>query len=144
MHEKKYLRRNTHITELADKIIDLLLYTRKTTATERGNFGLRERMLFCLYRSPLPPRELMEILGMAKSNLALLAAKCERDGLIEKRRKQNDGRAIAYYLTPKGETELIDRLSEIEKKFEKVITDEKERAEAAESLDKAAELLSYL
>ena len=144
MHEKNYLRRNIHITELADKIIDLLLYTRKTTASERGNFGLRERMLFCLRRSPLPPRELMEILGMAKSNLALLAAKCERDGLIEKRRKQSDGRAIAYYLTPKGETELTDRLTDIEKKFDKVITDEKEKAEAAESLDKAAELLSYL
>ena len=122
----------------------MLLYTKKAAQGENGSFGLKERLLFCLFGSDLPPRELMDMLCMAKSNLALLAGKCIKEGLIAKSRRQDDGRALTYSLTDKGRQYTLGLLEGIERKFDTVLTDEKERESASQNLDKAIELLSYL
>ncbi len=132
------------INAISDKIIELLLYTRKASETERGAFGLKERLLFCLRRRPLPPRELMEMLGMVKSNLALLARKCIGEGLIEKSRRSSDNRALVYELTDKGNEYIDGLLNQIESKLHTVLTTDKDRQAAEENLDAAIELLSYI
>ena len=137
-------QRRCVIVKIADKVVRLLLFTKKATTCENGSFSLKERLLFCLADSPLPPRELMDALGMAKSNLALLASKCLNEGLIDKSRRTDDGRALTYSLTEKGRDHIQKLLDDIERKFESLLTDEKEKDEAAQNLDKAIELLSYL
>ena len=129
---------------LGEKIVNLLLFTRKATATEAGAFGLRERFLFCIRDRAQPPRELMDALGMTKSNLALLANKCISEGLIHKSKLSSDRRALSYSITEKGKALIDSLLDEIDAKFATVLTDEKERDAAKEDLDKVAELLSYL
>ena len=120
------------------------MFTRKTTETRYGPFGLKERLLFCLSQSPQPPRELMESLGMVKSNLALLAKKCINEDLIEKTRKSDDGRSLLYSLTDKGRGYLDNILNDIEKKFTTVLTEEKERNDAMRRFYDAVELLSFI
>lgn len=129
---------------LADRIVELLLYTRKAADTKLGAFGLKEGLLFCLQRAPQPPRELMDVLGMAKSNLASLAEKCIHEGLIEKSRRSNDRRTLLYAITEKGTAYIHDISAEIEKKFATILTDEKEIDAARDNLDTVIELLSYL
>lgn len=137
-------RKENATNELSERIISLLLATRKASGTTVGAFGLRERFLFCLRNSPQPPRELMDALCMNKSNLALLAKSCIEDGFITKARKSDDMRTLTYSLTEKGNEYLSALLSEIERKFDTVITDEKEKTNACENLDGVIELLSYL
>ncbi len=109
-----------------------------------GPFGLKERLLFCLLPAPQPPRELMETLGMAKSNLALLANKCAEEGLIRKIKQSGDRRALTYALTDKGKQTVEQRLQAINEKFATVLTDDMERNSALATLDAAIELLSYV
>lgn len=86
----------------------------------------------------------MSMLNMAKTNLALLANKCIQEGLIEKTRRADDRRTLTYSLTEKGRKHTESLLNEIESKFHTVITNDKERQSAADSLDAVTELLSYL
>ncbi len=81
---------------------------------------------------------------MAKSNLALLAKKCIDEGLVEKAKRAGDRRTLVYSLTEKGRSTVDSLLEEIEKKFSTVLTDENEGKKAAEMLDSAIELLSYI
>ena len=137
-------KRSERIETPADKLIRLLLYTRKATSLPDGAFGLQERLLFCLLAAPQPPRELMESLGMAKSNLALLAKKCIGEGLIDKTTQNGDRRTILYALTEKGRTETQKRLSAINEKFATVLPDDNARGTALATLDAANELLSFV
>lgn len=86
----------------------------------------------------------MESLGMAKSNLALLAKKCIGEGLIEKTTLSGDRRTIAYALTEKGRTETEKRLAAINEKFATVLPDDNARGTALATLDAANELLSFV
>ncbi len=138
------MRRLRTINAIADKIIELLLYTRKASETENGAFGLKERLLFCLRRGALPPRELMDRLGMVKSNLALLARKCISEGLIEKSRRSSDNRALLYELTESGKEYINGLLGKIESKLRTVLTNENDAQAAEENLDATIELLSYI
>ncbi len=86
----------------------------------------------------------METLGMAKSNLALLANKCAEEGLIRKIKQSGDRRALTYALTDKGKQTVEQRLQAINEKFATVLTDDMERNSALATLDAAIELLSYV
>ncbi len=52
------------------------------------------------------PQILIENLGIAKSNLALLCKTMEKDGLILKSNEQSDKRKIFYNITSKGKEKL--------------------------------------
>lgn len=130
--------------DLAKKLAALHIQTRKALTVHERTFGLKEAFLFCLLDSPKPTRELTDALRMKKSNLALLAVKCEKEELIEKMRNQTDGRLIRYKLTESGETYIKNVLSEVEKKFDTVLTDEKQVEGTNEQIDNVTEVLSYL
>lgn len=129
---------------LADRIIRLVLYTRKASMTASGTFGLQERLLFCLKDAPQPPRELLDTLCMTKSNLALLAKKCIAEELIVKTKPADDRRTLYYALTEKGRDALKRLTDEIERKFDKVLTTSSERQTCQGDMDSVIELLSYL
>lgn len=107
-------------------------FNKKTTLT------MRVKVLYMLSKNKnCPPSVLIEGLGIAKSNLALLCkAMCE-EGVICASKSETDKRNVYYSLTAKGERELKEfyglMLSEfdlslteretkiIEKKFEEII-----------------------
>lgn len=130
--------------DLAKKLAALHMQTRKTLTVNDRTFGLKEAFLFCLLDSPKPTRELIDALRMKKSNLALLANKCENEGLIIKQHTQTDGRLVRYALTDSGKAYIENVLGEVEKKFAHVLTDDKQVEDAKEKIDKVAEILSYL
>ena len=130
--------------ELAKKLAALHLQTRKALTVHDRTFGLKEAFLFFIQDAPKPTRELTDVLRMKKSNLALLAIKCEKEGLIKKLRTQNDGRLVRYTLTESGEAYIRDVLAEVEKKFATVLTDEKQIGDGSAQIDGVLELLSYL
>ncbi len=102
------------------------------------NLTMRTKVLFVLSKSEsCSPSTLIETLGIAKSNLALLCKSMAQEGVIDVIKSKEDKRNIYYALTPKGENELnkfyvamsaeVDvALSEremriIEKKFDEII-----------------------
>lgn len=127
-----------------EKVIGLFLAARKVTNLPSGALGLKERLLFCLLRSPKPPRELMESLCMAKTNLALLAKKCIEEGLIVKTKQSGDRRMLHYALTEQGRKSIEDRIAQINEKFATVLPDDNARQTALATLDAANELLSFV
>lgn len=131
-------------TRLSEKVIDLYLYTRIATGTKKGVFGLKESLLFCLRDNPLPPGDIMAMLGIFKTNLALLAKRCIDEGLITKSFRKNDSRAIVYSITDKGREELQKTFERIEKRFAKVVQSESEREAALDSLDAAVSIMSFV
>ncbi len=129
---------------LANKLAALHLQTRKVLTVNERTFGLKEGLLFCLVDGAKPTRELIDVLRMKKSNLALLANKCEMDGLIAKQRVPGDGRLVKYALTPAGKKYINGILNEISHKFEKVLTDDNQKSDALTRVEQVSEILSYL
>ncbi len=76
-------------------------FNKKTSLT------MRTKVLFVLSKRKLcSPSVLIETLGVAKSNLALLCKSLCEEGVIKADKGNNDKRNIYYSLTPKGEREL--------------------------------------
>ena len=68
---------------------------------------MRTKVLFVLSKNPqCPPSVLIETLGIAKSNLALLCKSMCEEGVIVADKGSNDKRNIYYSITAKGEREL--------------------------------------
>lgn len=76
-------------------------FNKKTSLT------MRTKVLFVLSKNKqCPPSILIESLGIAKSNLALLCKSMCEEGVIVADKGNNDKRNIYYSLTAKGEREL--------------------------------------
>ena len=60
------------------------------------------------------PKQLINKLGLAKSNLAILAKNLLDEGVIKKEKDDNDKRVIYYYITDKGFNHLQKSLDNIE------------------------------
>lgn len=107
-------------------------FNKKTTLT------MRTKVLFVLSKNKqCPPSVLIETLGIAKSNLALLCKSMCEEGVIIADKGNNDKRNIYYSLTDKGERELNEfyvlmsgevdvalnerEMKMIEKKFDEII-----------------------
>ncbi len=107
-------------------------FNKKTTLT------MRTKVLFVLSKnSQCPPSVLIETLGIAKSNLALLCKSMCEEGVIVADKGSNDKRNIYYSLTAKGERELNEfyvgmssevdvalnerEMKTMEKKFDEII-----------------------
>lgn len=67
----------------------------------------------------ISPSMLIDKLGLAKSNLALLCKSMITEGLIEKRKDEFDNRVIFYTLTPQGKQVLDNSLNTMAENFTK-------------------------
>jgi DNA-binding MarR family transcriptional regulator len=68
-------------------------------------------------KGTLSPSELIYKLGLAKSNIALLAKSMIKEGLISSKKDELDSRIVLYSLTQKGEDELKTALTIMSKNF---------------------------
>ena len=81
-----------------------------------------------------------QVLGIARSGAMMLADWMEERGLVERRRRPNDGRSWGVHLTPKGErllAEMKRRVIAEDRKRARVLS-AKERRELLRLLEKLA------
>lgn len=110
--------------DICDKLIDL----RIALTTECDGFSLensnknlllssRLKILYLLSEKDMTPAELIQALGMAKSNLANLSKLMIEDKIIESYKNLNNMRNVYYRITSSGEHELNDYKSSLLKLF---------------------------
>lgn len=59
------------------------------------------------------PKELCNVLNMAKSNLAILASKLKSDNFLIQEKNQDNKKEIYYKVTPLGKSKLAEKIDEI-------------------------------
>ncbi len=80
-----------------------------------GIFSNTYQILFILTRKEkVTPKELIAELNIAKSNLAILAKKMIKDGLIESHKDKLNKREIFYNITEAGTLMLQEKLDNID------------------------------
>lgn len=82
---------------------------------KNGLFLVSYQVLFVLNENErVSPKELVLSLGLAKSNLAIIAKKMMKDGLIERTKDLQNRKEIYYNITLKGKEILMAKLAQIE------------------------------
>ena len=82
---------------------------------KNGLFSVSYQVLFVLNENErVSPKELVLSLGLAKSNLAIIAKKMMKDGLIERTKDLQNRKEIYYNITLKGKEVLMAKLAQIE------------------------------
>ena len=82
---------------------------------KNGLFLVSYQVLFVLNENErVSPKELVLSLGLAKSNLAIIAKKMMKDGLIERTKDLQNRKEIYYNITLKGKEVLMAKLAQIE------------------------------
>jgi len=81
-----------------------------------GVFTIKYQVLYLIASNErVSPQGLIKDLNMAKSNLALLAKKMIKEGLIISEKSEGNKKQIYYSLTDKGFNELLVKMNAIEK-----------------------------
>ena len=104
----KMLKLNALLENLLEGFDDFL-YTRKI------NLTIKDKILIFLYEKPQSPYNLIKLLSIAKTNLALICKALIKENLIQKQRDEVDRRNIVYNITEKGKEKAEKLISEIEK-----------------------------
>lgn len=80
-----------------------------------GIFSNSYQILYILTRKDrVTPKELIAELNMAKSNLAILAKKMIKDGLMESHKDKSNKREIFYNITEEGKAMLQEKLDNVD------------------------------
>lgn len=102
----------------AESIVALKILTDRMCEGQNKTNGLflaSHQMLFVLYKEgTLSPSVLKTRLGLAKSNLAILAKQLIKKGLISSNKNYANRKEVYYSLTKEGEDELMQKLDQIE------------------------------
>lgn len=130
----KMLKLNAKLNNLLEGFDDFL-YTKKI------NLTIKDKILIFLYEKPLSPFELIKMLSVAKTNLALVCQSLIKEDLIKKQKDEIDKRNIFYLITEKGKLKAEELLKEVSK----IINNEIEyKNKNAEINAKISELLSLI
>ncbi len=101
----------------------------------------KHKVLFLLSeQKEASPSFLIDKLGIAKSNLALLCSSMVMDGLINSSKSQEDKRNISYTITEKGNEELNKFLDAMERELLGIINTDKEAKLLEKKLDEVLEI----
>lgn len=110
-------------------------------ANKKSVLTARQKVLFLLSeQKEVSPSYLIEKLGIAKSNLALLCSSMVNEGLISVSKNQEDKRNIVYFITAKGEMELSEFLKDMNKELSEIIVSDKEYRLLEKKLDEILEI----
>lgn len=110
-------------------------------ANKRSVLTAKQKVLFLLSeQKEVSPSYLIEKLGIAKSNLALLCSGMVNEGLISVAKNQEDKRNITYSITNKGEKELTTFLDDMDRELSEVIANDKEYRLLEKKLDEILEI----
>lgn len=104
------LKLNSTLNNLIEGFDDFL-YTKKI------NLTIKDKILILLNEKPHSPFELIKILSVAKTNLALICQDLIKDGLIRKEKDLIDKRNIIYSLTDVGRERAINIALNINKQI---------------------------
>jgi DNA-binding MarR family transcriptional regulator len=136
------------VYDIADKIIDLRLNTRRVCMCEgeknkKSTITLKTKVLFLIEQGN-GTKDIILSLGIAKTNLALLTSSLSDEGLIVKKQKIDDKREKSYALTEKGKQHLDNVREKINLAFKTVITTDEEFDEAEQKIDAVLDLMSFI
>lgn len=82
---------------------------------DAGIFSNTYQILYILSRKEsVTPKEIISELNIAKSNLAILAKKLIKDGLLSSHKDKNNKREIFYMITDLGSQMLQEKLDNID------------------------------
>lgn len=130
---------------ISEKIVKLNLMSRQIC--KECDFGIaitqKMRFLFLLRSETRTPRELEQLLSIAKPNLTILAHSMIEENLIEKMQFARDKRAVYYKITQAGIDELNNALESIDVYVQKKVG-EKEADKGEKKLDSAISFLSFI
>ena len=109
----------THERNLFSKgIVELKLISDRIAegkGESAGIFSNTYQILYILTRKEkVTPKELIAELNMAKSNLAILAKKMIKDGLMESHKEKSNKREIFYNITEDGKAMLQEKLDNVD------------------------------
>ena len=109
---------NTTSEEILSLIINFE-YLLKSSDTDK--FDIKFKVLNLIDRNDkATPNFLIDKLGMARSNLAIMCNKLNKAGLIEKHKEAINKKEIFYTLTPSGKTLLEDNYQKAEQNISKL------------------------
>lgn len=134
---------------ISQSAVELRIATRRACMCERAGdknkntLSLESKILFLIMNRPLSPADIMDALQIQKTNLATLSKRMEKNGLLIKR-KSAGKREITYEITASGLAVINSKLAIIENSFRKFLISDEEYAAAADVLDNALRLLSFL
>ena len=84
-------------------------------------FDIKHKLLHLISKKEkATPNYLIEILHMARSNLAICCNGLVKQGLIEKNKEPENKKEIFYTITEKGKEELNNKLNKTEESFNKI------------------------
>lgn len=102
----------------AENVVSLKLLSDRLCegkAKRNGLFNVRFQLLFLLKDKPrVSPKELVNQLGLAKSNLTITAKAMIKEGLIEQNKDLLNRKEIFYSITSKGIGVIDEKLEQIE------------------------------
>lgn len=89
-------------------------------------FDIKHKLLHLISKNEkATPNYLIELLHMARSNLAICCNSLVKQGLITKHKEPENKKEIYYMITPKGQAEISSKLEKTEESFKKMRTKNK-------------------
>lgn len=109
-------------TMIAEEILDLLIGFEYLLESQSGEkFDIKHKVLHLVSkREKTNPNYLVEVLCMARSNLAIICNNLIKEGLLEKHREKNSKKEIYYCITDAGLQVITEKFKNSEKTLEKL------------------------
>ena len=121
-------------TLLSEEILDLLIGFEYLLESESGEkYDIKHKILHLVSkRERTNPNYLVEVLNVARSNLAVNCNRLIKEGLLEKHRESDSKKEIYYCATEKGKALIDDKLKKTEETLSKLRNKNKIRKTAQE------------
>ena len=103
----------TNLLILSSKISSKLEGFDAIFLNKKMNLTIKDKFLIFLLNGEKSPSELIELLGVAKTNLALISSELLINKLIQKQKDNLDKRLINYSLTPFGKQKADEIMKNI-------------------------------
>ena len=121
-------------TLIAEEILDLIIgfqYLMESESKEK--YDIKHKILHLVSkREQTSPNYLVEVLNIARSNLAITCNQLIKEGLLEKHKESGSKKEIYQCTTEKGEKLIDEKLARTEKTLSKLRNKSKIRKTAQE------------
>lgn len=109
-------------TMISEEILDLLIGFEYLLESQSGEkFDIKHKVLHLVSkREKTNPNYLVEVLCIARSNLAIICNNLIKEGLLEKHREKNSKKEIYYCITDAGMSVITEKFKNSEKTLDKL------------------------
>lgn len=121
-------------TLISEEILDLLIGFEYLLESQSGeNFDIKHKILHLVSkREKTNPNYLVEVLNIARSNLAIICNSLIKAGYLEKHKESNSKKEIYYSITENGRNLIRAKFENTEKTLDKLRNKNKIRKTAQE------------